>query len=56
MKKLLILSIFLIILVACGTSEEENQGQIDDVVNLALEQATLPLRNVQQLFNLLITS
>ena len=40
MKKLLILSIFLIILVACGTSEEGNQGQIDDVVNLALEQAT----------------
>jgi len=40
MKKLLILSIFLIILVACGTSEEGNQGQIDDVVNLALEEAT----------------
>ena len=40
MKKLLILSIFLIILVACGTSEEESQGQIDDVVNLALEEAT----------------
>ena len=36
----LILSIFLIILVACGTSEEESQGQIDDVVNLALEEAT----------------